>query len=204
MSGWQASSARSATKPGAPTDNEPDGHKTGWGLSATTAINARPGHAPAGRRLRPGHRNLHERWRHGSGADRLAYPRIADFPAAPLPLFELVNSKTVPLLGISAFVDLQWAKDWTSSIGYSLTKVDNTNFQAPEAFHKGEYALANLLWTPFEPVLTGLSFSGAVAPTMTGRRATTFACSTASNGRSRARTSGTWSNSPRCLTVRKR
>jgi hypothetical protein len=83
-------------------------------------------------------------------------PVFPIFPPPPLPLFELVDSKTVPLLGISAFVDFRWAKDWTSSIGYSMTRVDNTNFQAPEAFHKGEYALANILWTPFDPVMTGL------------------------------------------------
>ena len=49
------------------------------------------------------------------------------------------------LLGVSAYVDLQWSKQWSSAVGYSFTKVDNTNFQDPTAFHKGEYASANLL-----------------------------------------------------------
>ena len=42
-----------------------------------------------------------------------------------------------------------------SSIGYSFTKVDNTNFQEATAFHKGEYASANLLWAPAGYVFTG-------------------------------------------------
>ena len=61
----------------------------------------------------------------------------------------------VKLLGISAYADLQWSKQLSSAIGYSFTKVDNTNFQDPTAFHKGEYASANLLWTPLDNVLVG-------------------------------------------------
>ena len=57
---------------------------------------------------------------------------------------------------MSAFADIQWAKNWYSTIGYSFDKVDNTNFQEPTAFHKGQYALVNVLWTPADPVLTGL------------------------------------------------
>jgi hypothetical protein len=49
----------------------------------------------------------------------------------------------VKLLGVSAYVDLQWSKKWSSAIGYSFTKVDNTNFQDATAFHKGEYASVN-------------------------------------------------------------
>jgi len=32
----------------------------------------------------------------------------------------------------------------------------NTNFQDPGAFHKGEYASGNLLWTPADRILTGI------------------------------------------------
>jgi hypothetical protein len=66
------------------------------------------------------------------------------------------RAEAVKLFGMSAFADIQWAKDFYSSIGYSFDTVDNTNFQDPTAFHSGHYALVNLLWTPAEPVLTGL------------------------------------------------
>ena len=62
----------------------------------------------------------------------------------------------MPLLGITAYVDLQWTKELSSAIGYSFTEVDNTNFQDPTAFHKGEYASTNLLWAPDPRILTGL------------------------------------------------
>jgi len=62
----------------------------------------------------------------------------------------------VPLLGITAYVDLQWTKALSSSIGYSFTEVDNTNFQEATAFHKGEYASTNLLWAPDPRILTGV------------------------------------------------
>ena len=59
------------------------------------------------------------------------------------------------LFGLSAFADVQWSKHWTSTIGYSFDKVDNTNFQTNTAFHRGDYALVNLLWN-LDPVMTGL------------------------------------------------
>jgi hypothetical protein len=64
-------------------------------------------------------------------------------------------AEAVKLLGVSAYVDLQWAKKLSSALGYSFTKVDNTNFQEATAFHKGEYASANLLWTPADKILAG-------------------------------------------------
>ena len=65
------------------------------------------------------------------------------------------RAEAVKLLGVSAYVDLQWAKQWSSAVGYSFTKVDNTNFQEDSAFHKGAYASANLLYTPLDNVLIG-------------------------------------------------
>ena len=57
---------------------------------------------------------------------------------------------------LNTFAAFQWAKRWSSTVGYSFTKVDNTNFQSGDTFRKGEYALANLLWTPADPVMTGI------------------------------------------------
>jgi hypothetical protein len=76
------------------------------------------------------------------------------FPPPPIN-GTLVSATAVPLLGISAYVDLQWTPELSSALGYSFTEVDNTNFQDPTAFHKGEYASVNLLWTPADRVMTG-------------------------------------------------
>jgi hypothetical protein len=67
----------------------------------------------------------------------------------------LVEAKALPLLGVTAYVDLQWSKRWSSSIGYSRTDADNTNFQSASAIDVGEYASANLLFAPAPNILTG-------------------------------------------------
>ena len=36
------------------------------------------------------------------------------------------------------------------------TEIFETAFQGTSAFHRGDYALVNLLWTPFDPVITGV------------------------------------------------
>src|SRR5262249_28334031 len=48
--------------------------------------------------------------------------------------------------------------EWSSSIGYSLVDIHNAFLQAPSAFHRGHYALANLLYYPVKNVMTGIEF----------------------------------------------
>jgi DcaP outer membrane protein len=69
-----------------------------------------------------------------------------------------VSGKAVPLTGIVAYYDHYWSEMWSSSIGYSFTEVDNTNFQAADAFHKGDYASVNLLASPAKNVMAGVEF----------------------------------------------
>ena len=65
----------------------------------------------------------------------------------PDPITPLIG-KPVPILGTVAFLDHVWNDKWSTAIGYSRQDIDNTNAQAPNALRKGEYALANLLYTP--------------------------------------------------------
>lgn len=65
------------------------------------------------------------------------------------------RAKLIPLLGLTAFYDHYWNEKYSSSIGYSSTQVDNSSLQADDAFEKGEYALANLLYVPVKNVLVG-------------------------------------------------
>jgi hypothetical protein len=66
-----------------------------------------------------------------------------------------LKAKAVPLTGVVAYYDHYWSDKWSSSIGYSFTQVDNTNFQDPTAFHKGDYASVNLLTYPGENLMLG-------------------------------------------------
>lgn len=69
-----------------------------------------------------------------------------------------VTGKAVALTGIVAYYDHYWSEMWSSSIGYSFTEVDNTNYQATNAFHKGDYASVNLLAYPAKNVMVGAEF----------------------------------------------
>jgi hypothetical protein len=66
-----------------------------------------------------------------------------------------VVGKALPILGVVAFLDLNWSSKWTSTVGYSLVDIDNSDGQAPNAFKKGQYALANILYYPTPNVFLG-------------------------------------------------
>jgi hypothetical protein len=62
----------------------------------------------------------------------------------------------LPLLGLVAFVDQQWNGKFSSSLGYSMVDIANSNGQEDYAFNRGHYALANLLYYPAENAMMGI------------------------------------------------
>jgi hypothetical protein len=66
-----------------------------------------------------------------------------------------VESEAVPLTGVVAYYDHWWSEKWSSSIGYSFTEVDNTNFQDADTFQKADYASGNLLYYPADNLMIG-------------------------------------------------
>lgn len=140
--------------PGA-VDNEPQGSELGWGVMlagvfkvgmATIRLGGVYGEGIASY-MNDGGMDL------APSAALIPAPPI--FPPPPVPLNQLLEAEAVKLLGITAYVDLQWTPTLSSAIGYSLVEVENTNFQAPDAFHRGEYASGNLLWQPASRLLLG-------------------------------------------------
>ena len=69
-------------------------------------------------------------------------------PAAP-------DGEALPILGLSVFYDKTWSEKWTSTIGYSLVDIDNSDLQDADAFATGHYALVNALYYPVENVMLG-------------------------------------------------
>lgn len=136
--------------------NEPHGSKTGWGVNLGTSFKA----SLATLRLGAVYGRGIASYMNDGGMDLapsanlIAAPPIV--PPVPVPLNLLLDAEAVKLLGITSYVDLQWSKRLSSSLGYSFTKVHNTNFQSPDAYRKGEYASANLLYSPTERILSGL------------------------------------------------
>jgi hypothetical protein len=66
-----------------------------------------------------------------------------------------VKGDTIHIIGIVAFVDHAWNKDFSSSFGYSRQDNNNTPDQAPNAFKNGQYALGNVLYTIVPNVMVG-------------------------------------------------
>jgi hypothetical protein len=128
--------------------NEPNGEETGWGLNATSAVKL----SLATARLGVVYGRGIATYMNDGGMD-LA-PAVSTILQPPS-LILVPRAEAVKLLGVSAYVDFQWAKQWSSAVGYSFTKVDNTNFQDPTAFRRGDYASVNLLWAPADQILTG-------------------------------------------------
>ena len=132
-------------------DNEPSGHNTGWGVNATSAIKV----SVATARLGVVYGRGIATYMNDGGMD-LA-PAVSTILVPPN-IILVPRAEAVKLLGVSAYVDFQWSKQWSSAVGYSFAKVDNTNFQEPTAFHRGDYASANLLYAPADNVLAGVEF----------------------------------------------
>lgn len=132
--------------------NGPSGAEFGWGLNLGTVFKW----SLATFRLGGVYGEGIASYMNDGGMDLAPKAALVPTPGIFPPPPPVLQAKAVPLWGVTAYVDLQWSPKWSSSLGYSRTQVDNTNFQAPEAFHSGEYASGNILWTPIDRVLTGL------------------------------------------------
>jgi hypothetical protein len=66
-----------------------------------------------------------------------------------------IRGVALPITAMVAFLDHNWNKRFSSSVGYSFQSIDNSNGQAANAFHRGHYALGNLLFYPYDNVMIG-------------------------------------------------
>jgi hypothetical protein len=64
----------------------------------------------------------------------------------------------LPILGVVSFVDHTWSERYTSTIGYSLVNIWNSNAEISSDLHQGHYALTDLIYYPTKNVLMGGEF----------------------------------------------
>lgn len=64
-----------------------------------------------------------------------------------------LDGKPLPILGITAWLEHSWRPDLMTAIGYSMTDIDNTDLGSPDAYKRGQYAIVNLVYTPFKNAL---------------------------------------------------
>lgn len=86
-------------------------------------------------------------------------PKVSEIVVPPTgpPVLRL-RPDVVPLLGLMAYYDHYWNDQLSTSIGWSMNKLDNLSFQAADAFQTGQYASVNLLYTPDPRLLMGAEF----------------------------------------------
>jgi hypothetical protein len=66
-----------------------------------------------------------------------------------------IKGKAVPVLGLVAFMDFNWNKYFTSTAGWSMVQMTNPSGSALSDFHRGNYALVNLLYYPVKNMFLG-------------------------------------------------
>ena len=122
------------------------GDATGWGLSLSSNIKA-------------GAKNtLRLQLVHGEGIENYMNDAPADLGVEfdPADSLQPIDGKPLPMTGTVAFLDHNWNDKYSTSIGYSQIVIENSNGQSDDAFHLGQYALANLLYTPVSNVMMGV------------------------------------------------
>ena len=129
-----------------PADRWSSGSDTGWGINLATVLNVLERDAV---RLQLVYGEGIASYMNDGGMDLAPRARYTNGVLTD------VDAEAVPLTGVVAYYDHWWSDRWSSSIGYSFTEVDNTNFQDPGSFHKGQYASTNLLFYPGENLMMG-------------------------------------------------
>jgi len=119
------------------------GKEIGWGVNLSS--NLKLGKLVA--RLSAVYGHGIENYMNDGGSD--IGPENTGDPSSP------VEGVALPVLGLVGFVDANWSDRFTSTAGYSFVRIDNSNAQAPAAFHIGHYALANLLYHPDARLMLG-------------------------------------------------
>ena len=120
---------------------------TGWGVSASSNVVF--------------HKNvLRLQYVYGEGIENYMNDAPVDVAPKfdPSSIIQPIKGKAVPMYSFVAYLDHTWSDKWTTAIGYSRLLMHNTNLQTPDAFHAGDYASMNLLYSPFKNFMAGGEF----------------------------------------------
>jgi len=124
------------------------GHAVGWGVNVTS-------------NLKMGSRDVAKlAVVYGAGIENYMNDAPVDIGVKNNPQNPItpITGDALPVLGIVSFLDHNWSDRFSSSAGYSLVNIENSNGQNGSDFHQGHYALANLLYHPIPRVTIGSEF----------------------------------------------
>ncbi len=124
------------------------GHAVGWGVSVSSNLNLGKNDVAKLEAV------------YGAGIENYMNDAPIDIGVKTNPgnAITPVKGEALPVLGLVSFLDHTWNKHFTSSIGYSMVNIENSNAQNPSDFHQGHYSLANLLYHPIPKVTIGGEF----------------------------------------------
>jgi DcaP outer membrane protein len=122
------------------------GNVTGWGINVSSNIKMGESNIA---RLQVVYGEGIENYMNDAPVD-VAIDKVSTSTTAP------VSVKALPVTGVVAFLDHTWNERYSTSVGYSMVNIDNTDAQVPNEFHRGQYAIGNLLYYPAPNVTTGL------------------------------------------------
>ena len=129
---------------GGPTDLS--GDVTGWGVHVSSNLKIRPEDV------------LRLSFVYGEGIENYMNDAPVDVGTEPNPGDPItpIVGVALPVTGVVAFLDHNWNSQWATSVGYSMVEIDNSEGQAPDAYKKGQYMLANLMFMPVSSVMMGV------------------------------------------------
>jgi hypothetical protein len=122
------------------------GNVTGWGINLSTNVKIGEGNIFRGQFV---YGEGIENYMNDATTD-VAIDKVGTSATSP------ISVKALPVTGVVAFLDHTWNERYSSSIGYSMVNIDNTDTQVPSEFHRGQYAIGNLLYYPAPNVTTGI------------------------------------------------
>jgi hypothetical protein len=131
-----------------PTGPDISGEVTGWGL-----------HVSSNLKFSGGANVLRLSAVYGEGIENYMNDAPVDIgtePSDPADPLSAPEGVALPVTGIVAFLDHSWNSRLSSSVGYSMVEIDNSENQLPSAFKKGQYFLANLMATPVPNFMAGV------------------------------------------------
>lgn len=127
-------------------DNGNSDYETGYGFNASTAINTF------------GRDKLKLQLAYGDGIGNYFNDGGVDI-APDSEDIDTADATAVTILGVLAYYDRYWNDRWATTVGWSMTDIDDEDGQAFDEFETGQIASANLLYYPTKHVYTGLEFS---------------------------------------------
>jgi hypothetical protein len=119
------------------------GNVTGWGLHLSTVLNLTKMDVFRGSFV------------YGEGVENYMNDAPVDvgIVANPGNARTPIKGKALPVTGVVAFLDHNWSSTLSTAIGYSSCHISNTDLAKGTAYEDGQYAIVNLVTTPFKNFL---------------------------------------------------